>query len=206
MLSQRIFLKTLFFLIVVTFLPLDQGAFAADGPRAPVETFHSALITSMKDAATKDAKARYSALEPAVGQAFHMPLIARLATSEFWDKATDDQRKRLVQAFQRFGISRLVTLFDGYSGESFETVGDRAGSQGTHVVLTKLHLPGKKPVGITYILKEADKRWYIIDALLDDNISELSVRRSEYRRILLDQGVDSLITVLDTKSKELLNG
>jgi phospholipid transport system substrate-binding protein len=206
MVSHRIFLKTLFFLVVVTFLPLGRMAFAAEGPRTPVEAFHTALLASMKDAATKDAKTRYAALEPAVGQAFHMALIARLATSEFWDKATDDQRKRLVQAFQRFGISRLVSLFDGYSGESFDTVSDRPGSPGTHVVLTKLNLPGKKPVGITYIVKEADKRWYIIDALLDDNISELQVRRSEYRRILLDQGVDGLITVLDTKAKELLNG
>ena len=127
-------------------------------------------------------------------------------SNEYYSKATADQRERLEKAFKNYGISRIVTLFDGYSGETFQTLGERDGKQGTKVVTTKLNVPSKDSVGITYVLKESDKRWYIIDALLDDNISQLSVYRSEYRKILAEQGVEGLIKTLNSKADELSKG
>ena len=200
---------TLNSLIIMAFLSFSAWtlpAKAADGPTAPVEAFHDALIATMKDAETTTIKDRYRRLEPVIGTTFHMNQIIRLIIGDFWTKADSAQRERLVKAFTHMGISRLITLFDGYSGETFETLEQRNGSSGTRLVLTRLNLPSKKPVGITYITREIEGRWYIIDALLDDNISELSVRRSEYHRVLVDNGVDGLIDVLNRKAEELLGG
>ena len=41
--------------------------------------------------------------------------------------------------------------------------------------------------------------------LLDAGISELAVRRSEYRRVLKTGGVDGLIETLNRKADQLLN-
>ena len=158
----------------------------------------------MKDAKKTTPKIRYERLRPSVVEVFHMAQIGRIASGEYWDKAPPPVRERFVQALQHFGISRLVTLFDDYSGETFQTLGTRPGQQGTTYVMTRLNLWEKKPVGITYVTKAYSGRWYIIDALLDDSISELGVRRSEYARILRDGGMERLIDILNAKADELL--
>ena len=49
-------------------------------------------------------------------------------------------------------------------------------------------------------------RWRIVDVLLDGSISELAMRRSEYRRVLKKNGVDGLIQTLNSKAAQLVNG
>jgi ABC-type transporter MlaC component len=40
--------------------------------------------------------------------------------------------------------------------------------------------------------------------LLDNTISELAVRRSEYRRVLKRDGIDGLIAILEAKTRNLV--
>lgn len=204
MISLPYFRNLLIIIGFLSLLPVAEPALAAGSASDPIETFHAALLSIMKDAKTTTPKIRYERLRPAVTEVFHMAQIGRIASGEYWDKAPPPVRERFVQALRHFGISRLVTLFDDYSGETFETLGTRPGQQGTTYVMTRLHLFEKKPVGITYVTKEYGGRWYIIDALLDDSISELSVRRSEYARILRDGGMERLIDILNAKADELL--
>jgi phospholipid transport system substrate-binding protein len=201
-------LNTLVFLIVLGLSSLRAfPSAAADPAAAPVEAFNASLINVMKDAKDKKPiQERYAKLAPAVSQSFSMATVAYLATADYYAKATPDQRDRLAKAFQNYGISRLVTLFDGYSGESFETAQVKDGSQGTKLVVTKLKIPSKDAVGITYVVKQVDNRWSIIDALLDDSISQVSVQRSEYRKLLAEQGIEGLIKILNEKASDLLKG
>ena len=53
-------------------------------------------------------------------------------------------------------------------------------------------------------MKENKDRWRIVDILLDNDISELAVRRSEYRRVLKKEGVDALIATLNNKADGLV--
>ena len=56
---------------------------------------------------------------------------------------------------------------------------------------------------LTYVTRLIKGTWRIIDVLLDTGISELAVRRSEYRRILKSKGIDGLISILDGKAAAL---
>ena len=197
--SSLLFLFT-FFLI----FSISVESRAADSPSAVVTAFHEQLLSIMKDAQKLSVKLRYEQLNPNIDRLFDMPRMTRIASGESWTNATPEQRQRLTKAFKHMGVSRLVTLFDGYSGEIFETLSERPGPQNSRAVQTQLRIPGEKPVGITYITVRAGNRWAIVDALLDNNISELTVRRSEYRSVLKEEGVEGLIKVLNKKAKELL--
>ncbi|MEK9723668.1 MAG: ABC transporter substrate-binding protein, partial [Rhodospirillaceae bacterium] len=61
-------------------------------------------------------------------------------------------------------------------------------------------------VPLTYVTREVQGAWRIIDVLVDAGISELAVRRSEYRLILKTDGIDGLITVLGDKASALRSG
>lgn len=181
-------------------------ASANESPAAVVETFHANLLAVMKEAKNLGPKGRYERLSDPVTQAFNLRLTIRIATGSFWRKANAEQRGRLVEAFRRLSISNYAVQFDGFSGQSFRTVETRDGPHRTMLVQTQLVRPDDGPVGLTYVLKSGRKNdWQIVDVLLDDDISQLAVRRSEYRRILDNRGIDGLITTINDKTKSLID-
>lgn len=180
-------------------------AVSDDSPRAIVAQFQESLITVMKEAKALGVRGRYERLNPIVERAFHIPLMTQMATSSSWADASGEKRREIVGAFRRMNISTLATLFDGYKGETFQIVGERDGPQNTRIVETKIIKSDKSSNDIAYVARQFSSRWYLIDVVVDRGISEISVRRSEYARILKDQGVDGLIEVLNGKADELLS-
>ncbi len=70
---------------------------------------------------------------------------------------------------------------------------------------TRIIDPDGSDVGLTYVVKKTDSgAWKIADVLLDDSISQLAVRRSEYSNILKGSGVEGLIRELEGKADKLL--
>lgn len=173
-------------------------------PKAIVESFQQSLIAVMKEAKALGVKGRYERLVPIIDHAFHMPLMTHIAASSHWNEANATQRQALVSAFRRMSVSTLATLFDGYSGERFAHVGESPGPQGTLLVATRLVKSDNSSNDIAYVAKQIQNRWYLIDVIVDKGISELNVRRSEYRRVLQEDGIDGLIRVLNAKADELL--
>ena len=174
-------------------------------PARIVTAFHDTLLGVMKNAEALGVKGRYEKLAPRIEQSFHLALMARISAGASWRKATEAQTDKLVAAFSRFSISTYASQFDGWSGQSFETQGQKPGPQETILVKTRIIDPGFDPVDLTYVTHKIKGEWRIIDVLLDAGISELAVRRSEYRRVLKAGGVDGLIETLNRKADQLLN-
>ncbi len=195
-------LKVLLFLAgVLTALP---AAAQEDPARTVIQRFQQDLLAVMKEAKILGVTGRYQRLQPKIEEAFHLPLMIRVATGSFWRKADKEQQSRLVAAFKRLSISTYANRFDGYSGQVFEIVDQRPGPQKTVLVKTRIVSPGDSPARLTYVVKEFKGQWRIVDILLDNDISELAVRRSEYRRLLRNKGVDGLIATLNDKADGLV--
>ena len=175
-----------------------------DPARAVIQRFQENLLAVMKEAKSLGVTGRYQRLQPRIEEAFHLPLMIRVVTGSFWRKADKEQRSRLVAAFKRLSISTYANRFDGYSGQVFEIVDQRPGPQKTVLVKTRIVSPGDSPARLTYVVKEYKGQWRIVDILLDNDISELAVRRSEYRRLLRNKGVDGLIATLNDKADGLV--
>ncbi len=173
-------------------------------PRVLVERFQGNLLAVMKDAETLGVKGRYERLVSSIEETFYLPLMIRIASGPYWKGADQTQRSRLISAFRRMSVSKVATLFDAYAGETFEAIGEKPGPQNTLLVKTRIVIPDKPSVNLTYVAKTIKERWRLIDVIVDDGISELSVRRSEYRRVLQNEGIDGLIAILNKKADELI--
>jgi len=180
------------------------AAAPATGPRAHIEGFHNTLLSVMKDARALGVDGRFDRLEPEVAQRFDVSLMIALATGKHWRAASPPDRKRLEDAFRRFSAANYASQFSDFSGESFETVAVQPGPRQTQLVQTRLNRPDDTPVAITYVTRAAGGSWQIVDVLIDHGISELAIRRSEYRSVLESGGVDGLVRVLETKTTQLL--
>jgi phospholipid transport system substrate-binding protein len=194
-------LRALLFLIVVGSLPV--AAQTASSPTQMIEKLHQKLLEIMKQGDRLDVAARYRELQPILEDTFDFERMIAAATGSFWAQASEAERKRLLEAFSRLSMTTYAARFDGWTGESFETLGERQGPRDTVLVDTRLNRPKDPAVSITYVMMQTDGRWRIIDVLLDRSISELAVRRSEYSQILRSGGTDKLVQVLDEKAAEL---
>lgn len=183
------------------------GIAAADAatPGQVVEKFQANLLAVMKDADKLSVRQRYERLAPSVESAFHLPLMAQIATAGHWSQATSSQRIELVGAFRRMSVSTLATLFSGYDGESFQVVAEKPGPQNTLLVMTTVTKADKTTVGIAYVARKFDGAWRMIDVIVDNGISELMVRRSEYNLVLKNDGVAGLVALLNRKADELIS-
>ncbi len=197
-------LRSLFFAALLTLAAPQVLAETNGGPAQVVTAFHDTLLGVMKDAEALGVKGRYEKLAQRIEQSFHLALMAQIGAGSHWRKATKAQTDKLVAAFSRLSISTYASQFSDYSGQSFETQGQKPGPQKTVLVKTQIIDPGSDPVDLTYVTREIKGRWRIIDVLLDTGISQLAVRRSEYSRILKTGGIDALTRILDTKADELL--
>jgi ABC-type transporter MlaC component len=127
------------------------------------------------------------------------------ASASHWKESTPSERNQLENAFRRMSISILATLFDGYSGEVFKLIGEKPVRKNFTLVLTELVKQDKSTINIAYLTHRFSNGWRIIDVLLDNSISQLKTRKSEYRLILKNSGIRGLITVLNEKADELVS-
>ncbi|MDA0306847.1 MAG: ABC transporter substrate-binding protein [Proteobacteria bacterium] len=178
---------------------------ASPQPAQVVTSFHEALLDVMKQAKKLGVKGRYEKLVPVIKKGFQLRLMAQIATGSFWRKADAAELEALVAAFSHLSISTYASQFDGYSGQIFKTDGEKPGPQKTTLIATRIINPGSDTVEITYVTRNIQGAWRIIDVLLGGGISELAVRRSEYRQILKTGGIPGLIKTLNAKADHLLS-
>lgn len=183
-----------------TVLSANAGS---NSPTAVIDGFHRILIDVMKNAKDLGVTGRYDRLSTPIKKTFHMPLMIRIASGSYWNRAGQQQRSKLLAAFTRMSVGVYASRFDSYSGQAFETVEEKPGPQKTTLVKTLIASPGDSPVELTYVMKQFKNDWKIVDVLAG-GISELAVRRSEYRNVLKTRGVDGLAAVLDKKADGLV--
>lgn len=201
------FAPTKWRLLLAAFLTVAIALDAAAETAAPadvVEDFHESLLSVMKEAETLGVKGRYDRLSAPVKKAFDLGRMIRVASNPHWKSSGDSKQADLLDAFSRMSVATYAAQFSGFSGQRFETGETRPGPQGTTLVATRIVEESGSGVGLTYVMKESGGKWLIADVLLDDKISQLAVRRSEYRRILKTQGVDGLIKSLNETTEKLL--
>ncbi len=180
------------------------GALAAGpAPRLVVETFYRTLLDVMKQATALGFDGRYRLLQPAIEEAYNLSLMIRLAVGPQWTSLSADQQKRLLEAFKRFTISTYANRFDGYDGEYFEVVSEKAGvANGATLVETRL-VTKSETVHLNYLLRPDSGKWQIIDVFLSGTISELATRRAEFTSVLRRDGAEGLVGMLENKVAEL---
>lgn len=197
-------LRRIAILPVILALAAGAPARAATSPTELIGQFHSALLEVMKEAKTTNIQQRFKMLEPTIEHSFYLPLMIQVASGSHWKDISEPKRAELIAAFGRMSVGTYASRFDGYSGESFKTIGAVQGPGSTVLVKSQILRPGKAPVDLTYVTKKFGEEWRIVDVLLDNGISELAVRRSEYHRILVNGGVDRLIQALNEKTAALI--
>lgn len=168
-----------------------------------VEALHAALLDVMKNAESMGYQGRYERLKPVVLQIFDLSFMAEKSVGRYWKTASPEDRKLLVDTFTRYTIANYAGRFDGWSGQSFETLREEPSARGTLLVRTRLVDPEGDDVNLDYRLRSVDGSWKIIDIYLNGTVSELALRRSEYSSLIKREGFQALLSALDERIESL---
>lgn len=193
--------------------PPDDEAFEAEedpstiptSPRAVVEAFHGVLLGCMKEADVLGFEGRYQRILAGLDASFDLPFMARASVGSTWKELDDRQRSDFVQQSRRYSAANYASNFTGYGGETFVTISDEPAARGTIVVKTQLVQLEDDDVQFDYRLREAGSRWRIIDVQLDGKVSEITLRRADYRSVIKRKGFDQLVSDIEKKIEKFSN-
>ncbi len=187
--------------------PAPNAAADKNAPLATpsVEKLHAALLEIMRRADKLGYNGRFDYLNPVVQETFDLPFMASKSVGRHWKELPEADQKRWLELFAQHITANYAGQFTGYSGESFETLGEEPAIRDTRVVRTRLVRPGDEDVQLNYRLRDVDGKWRIIDIYLNGTVSELALRRSEYSSVLKREGFESLISTISKKVQELEN-
>jgi phospholipid transport system substrate-binding protein len=178
----------------------------AASPEQAIDELHAHLLDVMKNAVTLGYEGRAAKLAPVIPEYFDVAFMAEKSVGRHWKSASESDRERFRETFLRFMVANYAGQFDGYSGQSFETLGEEPARMDTVLVKTQLIDPTDENVELNYRMREVDGRWKIIDVYLDGTVSELALRRSEFSAIVKRKDFDALIAAIDERIAKLAAG
>ncbi len=172
-------------------------------PKPVVKGFYTQLIDTMKQGDQLGFSGRYKKLDPAIRNAFDLPLMTKFAVGLSWNKATPAEQQQLVSAFSDFSVATYASQFKAWDGESFEIVDQKPSTDGT-LVETRLKQKDGDTVALNYLMHQDDQgKWRIVDVFLDGAISQLAARRSEFSSIVHRDGINALVNSLGDKARQM---
>jgi phospholipid transport system substrate-binding protein len=184
-----------------------QPARAALSDAATVaHDLNASLLEVMKNAKTLGYGGRVEKIGPIIDRAFDVPFMAEKVIGRHWDTLNDADRKRWVALFREFLIANYAGRFNGYSGQSFQDVGEEPSTFDTVIVHTRLLNAPEDNVDLNYRMHKTDTGWRVIDVLLKGTVSELALRRSDYTAVIDRDGFAALETYLREKIAALQAG
>ena len=145
---------------------------------------------------------RYNRLQPVIVQTHDFAFIARLVLGADGAKMTPDQQDRFIKAFTQLGVSTYAKEFNSYSGEHFDAGGaQNAGS--TTVVNSTLVIPGSRSgQNSSYQMHRVGNTWMIVGNIIADGVSDLALKRTQYRELLRQKGFSGLIAWITDQSQK----
>ena len=167
-------------------------------PEQVVRRLHESLTEAMREGGRLGFKGRLELLTPSVTRTHELDFIARTTLGNLWSKLSPDQQVTFTDTFRQLSISSYADWFKSHEGEAFEFVDQQAMPREQILVRTRI-VKGKDEVArLDYVLRETKDGWRIIN-IMANGVSDLALKRVEYRSILERDGFPALIDMLKKK-------
>lgn len=167
-------------------------------PEQVVSYLHDALIKAMREGEKLGYRGRFDLLAPIVDQTHDLDFIARTTLGANWAQLDAEQQRTFSDIFRKLSIGTYAGWFKGYGGERFEFLERQSMPRDQVMVRSRLVQPSGEIVRFDYILRQGKDGWRIIN-ILADGVSDLALKRVEYRAILQRDGFPTLIDMLKKK-------
>ena len=146
---------------------------------------------------------RAAALRDTITQTHELPYIAQFSVGRFWRNFTPEEQHDFVAEFSALSIANYASRFVSISAQSL-TVGEvERVAEDRAQIHTAVQRRDGSVVPIDYVLRFRDDHWKIINVVAD-GVSDLALKRAEYRSVLVDGNVSDLLDYVGTQVADLM--
>jgi len=134
---------------------------------------------------------------------FNFLSMSALAMGQSWNKATPEQKKRVIEEFKTLLVRTYASALASYSDQKFDFQPLRAKPSDTDVTVNvRVLQPGAQPVPIDYSMEKTASGWKVYDVMVG-GVSLVANYRTEFNNLVRESGVDGLIKNLSAKNRAL---
>lgn len=136
--------------------------------------------------------------------AFDVPAISRFVLGKFWRRASEDQRRDFMAAFEELHMRRFLPLFAKYDAESFEVGSVVAEKKKPNFfkVSSRIVRAEGEPIAVVWRVRDTGESFKVLDIVAEGVSMAISLRH-EYGAVAKARGLDSLLQEMRNKSAEL---
>jgi phospholipid transport system substrate-binding protein len=161
------------------------------------------LITKDKEIRTGNRTKLIKVIEAKVLPHFNFSSMTALAMGQNWNKATPEQKKRLVEEFKALLVRTYASALAAYSEQRFDFRPLRARPTDTDVIVNvRVIQPGSQPVPIDYSMEKTAAGWKVYDVMVG-GVSLVANYRTEFNATVREVGIEGLIRNLQVKNRSL---
>lgn len=178
---------------------LSASDSASESPEQVIQKLQSSLLQVMRESEQLGYEGRFKFLEPVIEQSHDLELIIKtILGATYWSQLEKEQKNLVIDTFRQLSIATYAGRFNQYEGEQFEVIEQRALPHEQTLVRSQLTKSDGGTVNFDYVLQQTGGRWRIVNILFD-GVSDLAIKRGEYRAIMQRDGFQALIELLKEK-------
>src|SRR2546426_9151171 len=161
------------------------------------------LITRDKEIRSGNRAKLIQVIEGKVLQHFNFNSMTALAMGQSWNKATPEQKKRLIEEFRTLLVRTYASALAAYSDQRFDYRPLRAKPTDTDVTVNvRVMQSGTQPVPIDYSMEKTGAGWKVYDVMVG-GVSLVANYRTEFNSTVRESGIEGLIKSMHAKNRSL---
>ena len=164
---------------------------------ASVDELHESLIKISNKTITSD---NLAVIDDVVKNSYDLEKMGEIIIGVDWKKMDIKTQKEFINVFKRFISVNYFRRFYKIDELDFEhqtvkVIGDKF--KLASVILTA----DNEKLKIDYLLGFKKEKWKIFDVLIDGSISEVATKKSDFKKIIKEQGVSGLVKNLRIRNQ-----
>ncbi len=139
-------------------------------------------------------------MDDVVKNSYDLEKMGKMIIGVKWKQMETKMQKEFINVFKRFISVNYLRRFNKIIDLDFEY-------QSVRVIEDKFRLAGviliadNERIKIDYLLGFKNDQWKIFDVLLDGSISEIATKKSDFKKVINEEGVSGLIKNLRLRNQ-----
>jgi len=139
-------------------------------------------------------------MDDVVKNSYNLEKMGKMIIGVNWKQMETKMQKEFINVFKRFISVNYFRRFNKINDLDFE-------HQSLRVIEDKFRLASviliadNERIKIDYLLGLKNDQWKIFDVLLDGSISEIATKKSDFKKIINEEGVSGLIKNLSVRNQ-----
>ena len=157
-------------------------------------------IVADKELKKNDTKRR-QILKKAIGGIFDYSEMAKRSLGRHWNLRTAAEKKQFAELFASLLENSYAGKIESYNNEKIVYIKENV-EEGYAEVQSKVITASRDEFTLDYRLFKQNGKWMVYDVIIE-GVSLVSNYRSQFNKIITNNGYDTLLKKLQSKNKEL---